>query len=88
MARGDRNDGSKVPPPATSLSRLAQKTAPQRKQNQTDSSDDSDSASSESSGFMRDGSSMIRAGGPQLNQTKSKYPLLAGPRTYIQGSGN
>lgn len=73
MVRKDRE--KIVPPPAENLNRLAKKTA-SHKSNDYDSSDDSDSASSQSSGFMRDGTSMISAGGPQLNQTKSKYPTL------------
>ena len=73
MVRKER--GGKVPPPAETTNRLAQKTAI-HKVTEVDSSDDSDSASSESSGFMRDGTSMISAGGPQLGTTKSKYPTL------------
>ena len=73
MVRKDRD--KVVPPPAENLNRLAKKTA-SHKSPESDSSDDSDSASSQSSGFMRDGTSMISAGGPQLNQTKSKYPTL------------
>ena len=73
MVRKDRNNV--VPPPAENLNRLAKKTVSQ-KSAEYDSSDDSDSASSQSSGFMRDGTSMISAGGPQLNQTKNKYPTL------------
>ena len=73
MARKER--GRTVPAPAATLSRFAQKTS-QQKTAQNASSSDSDSASSASSGFMRDGTSMISAGGPTLNQTKSKYPTL------------
>ena len=73
MVRKDRS--GVIPPPPEKLNQLAQKRV-QQKPAQNDSSDDSDSASSESSGFMRDGTSMISAGGPQLNQTKAKYPNL------------
>ena len=73
MARKER--GRTVPAPAATLSRFAQKTS-QQKTAQNASSSDSDSASSASSGFMRDGTSMISAGGPTLNQTKNKYPTL------------
>lgn len=90
MVRKDRK--KTVPPPAENLNRLAQKRAIQ-KDASADSSDDSDSASSESSGFMRDGTSMISAGGPQLktpqlNQTKSNYPNLLGksPKTPTRQS--
>ena len=74
MVRKDRK--KTIPPPAENLNRLAQKRVIQKDATADDSSDDSDSASSESSGFMRDGTSMISAGGPQLktsqlNQTKS-----------------
>ena len=74
MVRKDRK--KIIPPPAENLNRLAQKRVIQKDATADDSSDDSDSASSESSGFMKDGTSMISAGGPQLNATKSKYPML------------
>ena len=83
MVRKERND--KVPPPADATNRLAQKRA-MHKVTEHDSSSDSDSASSESSGFMRDGTSMISAGGPQIGNTKSKYPtLLKSPVTPVPG---
>merc|ERR1711983_498876 len=91
MVRKDRK--KTIPPPAENLNRLAQKRVIQKDATADDSSDDSDSASSESSGFMRDGTSMISAGGPQLktpqlNQTKSNYPNLLGksPKTPTRQS--
>jgi len=91
MVRKDRK--KTIPPPAENLNRLAQKRVIQKDATADDSSDDSDSASSESSGFMRDGTSMISAGGPQLktsqlNQTKSNYPNLLGksPQTPARKS--
>ena len=85
MVRKDRK--KTIPPPAENLNRLAQKRVIQKDASaDADSSDDSDSASSESSGFMRDGTSMISAGGPQLktpqlNQTKNNYPNLLGNKS-------
>lgn len=86
MARKER--GGKVKPPAKSSNLLAQKTAMHKTVDTGyDTSDDSDSESSESSGFMRNGTSMVSAGGPQINKTKSKYPtLLKSPtRTSVGG---
>lgn len=78
MAREGRDKNQHTAGP---LNRAAQKRAmnKEREGHDNDSSDDSDSASSESSGFMRDGTSMISAGGPQLVKTAPKKPSATFP---------
>ena len=82
MAREGRD---KNPPAAGTFNKAAQKRAANKGKEGYDSnsSDDSDSASSESSGFMRDGTSMISAGGPQLGKKGPKKPSAASPAVQL-----